>query len=139
MSQWNEAIEAACNALWKERLAQSEANNAGWVDCVPTIGLEIEKALHEAENLVRALKRPEALDGWKLVPVEPTEAMLDAALDFSGERVSAYTAPRESGVALDTDISEEDAAYFNSTAKTIYGKLYSAMLGAAHTPPEEMK
>ncbi len=59
---YNSPIEAACNALWKERLAQSEANNAGWVDCVPTIGLEIEKALHEAENLVRALKRPEAVD-----------------------------------------------------------------------------
>lgn len=50
-----EGVSAACDVLWKERLAQTEANNAAWVECTPTIGLAIEKALYDAENLIRQL------------------------------------------------------------------------------------
>ena len=64
----------------------------------------------------------------------PTEAMLEAALDAMGERIEAYTAPRESGVALACDITEEDAAEFNAETKGNYRRLFWAMIDAA--PPD---
>ena len=47
----------------------------------------------------------------RMVPVEATEEMLEATLDKMGQRVEPYTAPRESGVAIDSDIDEETAEY----------------------------
>lgn len=64
----------------------------------------------------------------------PTEAMLDAAMKEMGEYVEPYTAPRESGVAIECDISAEDAAEFNAETKGNYRRLFWAMIDAA--PPD---
>lgn len=69
--------------------------------------------------------------GWKLVPIEATDAMCEIALDITGERVTAYTAPRESGVAVECDLTEEDAAAINKELKGCHAEVYSAMVSAA--------
>lgn len=74
-----------------------------------------------------------ALDkaGFAVVPKEPTDLMTDAAIDEAGWRTVPYTAPRESGVAIDSDISEEDAVALNIAAKDAMASTYRAMIGAA--------
>ncbi len=62
---------------------------------------------------------------------EPDIAMLEAAIDESGWRVTAYTAPRESGVAVDGDISPEDAEHINQTGRAAMASTYAAMISAA--------
>lgn len=64
----------------------------------------------------------------------PTDAMLDAAIDAMGERVEPFTAPRESGVALECDLSAEDAAEMNAETKGRYRQIFWAMIDAA--PPK---
>lgn len=130
MSDWNAAIEAAALTIEVDCMEQAEANNAGWVDCVPTIGLAIEKALADVASLVRALKRPEALDGWKLVPVQPTPEML--------EPMAREDCKRD---GLDPDEPEPPHGHYPRWYGrcSAYDAMYRAMLAAAPTPPEEMK
>ena len=45
-----------------------------------------------------------------------TDAMVEAGIRAIGEWMEPYTAPRESGVALDGDITAEDAVFFNLEA-----------------------
>lgn len=68
--------------------------------------------------------------GLAVLPMEATEGMVEAALDASGQRIEEYTAPRESGVAIDGDISEADAEHFNSLLKDAHGSAYRAMTAA---------
>lgn len=72
--------------------------------------------------------------GWKLVPIEPTEAMLEAALDVSGMRVAPYEAPRESGVPTECGLSDQDAMEINEAGKASHSDVYGAMLAAAPHP-----
>lgn len=62
-------------------------------------------------------------DGWKLVPVEPTDEMLESALTNSGDRVAPYEAP--------------DAHDFNEQIKAQFADLYRWLLSAAPQPPKE--
>lgn len=76
-------------------------------------------------------------DGWVLVPKVPTAAMLKAALDESGNEVFAYTAPRESGVAVECDLSETAAAEINELLKSSFKDTFEAMIAAAPAPPAQ--
>jgi hypothetical protein len=71
--------------------------------------------------------------GWP--PREPTEAMQDAALDEAGWRVEPYTAPRESGVAIESDISADDAASINAECRESLADIWRAMWDAAPPSP----
>lgn len=76
--------------------------------------------------------------GWKLVPVEPTEEMLSAALDASGARIMPYTAPRESGVATECDMPDEDAERINKETMNEIANQYRAMIGAAPVMTDDL-
>lgn len=91
------------------------------------------KAYIRADGALAALSalQREVPDGWQLVPTNPTPEMLEAALDESGQRIEPYIAPRESGVAVECDITEEDAANINQQFKADHGNTYRAMLAAA--------
>jgi hypothetical protein len=71
--------------------------------------------------------------GWP--PREPTEAMQDAALDEAGWRVEPDTAPRESGVAIESDISADDAASINAECRESLADIWRAMWDAAPPSP----
>lgn len=87
-----------------------------------------ENAAHEA---ARAALSVLADNGWVVVPKEPTEAMLKAAAHELGWVVEPYKAPRESGVAVDGDMSQEDADRINKDfMETLRGQ-YQVMLAAA--------
>lgn len=88
----------------------------------------------EAEGYVIAPALGGVAEGWRLVPIEPTEAMLEAALDVSGQRVAPFTAERESGVATECDLSEQDAADINEQLKAAHCDVYGAMLEASPAP-----
>ena len=75
----------------------------------------------------------DVVDGWKLVPVEPTREMCEAAVRRGGGWADSYIAPRESGVPLDCDISQEDADEINRLSCTEAALDYAAMLSAS--PP----
>lgn len=72
-----------------------------------------------------------------LVRREPTDEMLEAALDKRGERVVPYTAERESGVPVECDIDEATANYCNVAAKEGYATVHAAMLAASLPPTDE--
>lgn len=72
---------------------------------------------------------------WKLVPVEPTEEMIEAALEESGWRVEPYTSPRESGVPIECDMSVDDAAAINQAGRDAHAATFRVMLAASPTPP----
>jgi hypothetical protein len=74
---------------------------------------------------------------WQLVPKEPTQAMLEAAVRRQGGWLTAYVAPRESGVPVDSDMSQEEADYLNRQSCEDAALDYRAMLSASPTPPEE--
>lgn len=59
--------------------------------------------------------------------MEPTQTMKEAALDESGARVSAYEAPRESGVPVECDISEADAEQINADLMESFADTFRAM------------
>lgn len=59
--------------------------------------------------------------------MEPTQTMKEAALDESGARVSAYEAPRESGMPVECDISEADAEQVNADLMESFADTFRAM------------
>lgn len=83
-------------------------------------------------QLQRAAAEPIGLKpGCVVVPATATDEMLEAALDATGERAVAYVAPRECGVPVDCDISEDDARSFNDEGKKGHAATYAAMIAAA--------
>jgi hypothetical protein len=92
-------------------------------------------AVRDASAALTATPSAEAAEGWQMVPKEPIEAMLEMALDVSGQRVVPFTAERESGVEVESSISEEDAASINESLKAAHAEAYRAMLDAAPAPP----
>lgn len=64
---------------------------------------------------------------------EATDAMTEAALDEAGWRAEPYTAPRESGVPIGQDLTEDEAAYINNQGKTAMADSFRAMIDAALT------
>jgi hypothetical protein len=95
------------------------------------------------KDLVHSTVAPAASVGsvidpaWQLVPKEPTQAMLEAAVRRQGGWLTAYVAPRESGVPVDSDMSQEDADDLNRQSCEDAALDYRAMLSASPTPPEE--
>jgi hypothetical protein len=69
------------------------------------------------------------------MPAEADDAMLEAALDESGARCHEHIAPRESGVPIDSDMTEEEANYINGKVKASYADMYAAMYAVAPAPP----
>jgi hypothetical protein len=94
------------------------------------------------KDLVHSTVAPAASVGsvidpaWQLVPKEPTQAMLEAAVRRQGGWLTAYVAPRESGVPVDSDMSQEDADDLNRQSCEDAALDYRAMLSASPTPPE---
>lgn len=74
--------------------------------------------------------------GWRIVPEEPTEAMLEAALDISGQRIAPYKAQTECGIPIEDDMTEEDAAKLNEEFKAAHSDVYGAMLSAVPSLPK---
>ena len=65
---------------------------------------------------------PEIPEGWKLVPVKPTEEMLDAAIDEADWRVKVPGADAEA-----VSVAEQ----MNNMAKAAMASTYRALLEAA--------
>lgn len=82
----------------------------------------------EAIELIKRL-RAGVPEGW------PTEAMIDAAIEQIGWKVEPYTAPRESGVAVECDITAEDAADLNQKFREEMKGILVEALAAAPPPP----
>jgi hypothetical protein len=85
-------------------------------------------------GLADAIRAQLQATGMALVPREPTGEMFSAALDATGERCLPYEAPRESGVALECDLSPDDAAIINQDLMRGYCVIYQAMIDAALQP-----
>ncbi len=85
--------------------------------------------LETAVEIAKSLRALSTLPSTHVVvPVEPTEAMLEAALDATGERILPFEAERESGVPVECDISEEDALAINEGTKAAFAAIYRAMI-----------
>lgn len=63
--------------------------------------------------------------------MEPTEGMLEAALDESGNRVTAYAPATEGGVPIECGMSDADAAEINSLMKAAFAADFRAAIEAA--------
>jgi hypothetical protein len=133
-------VQAAACAIAHVYLNGGDPNQPAvrWngVECEPQDFPAWKDYLDEARAVLAAVaSKIEARvpDGWKLVPIEPTQEMLEAAFDESGWRVEPYTAPRESGVAIDSDMSEADAAEINEAGRQAHADTYRTMLAAAPT------
>lgn len=91
--------------------------------------------MHECEEATRVLSlpapSPSKVAALVLVPVEPTDAMLRAACEAAGWWAKPYTAPRECGVPIECDMSQEDADLINKDGMEAMRKQYKAMLAAA--------
>lgn len=85
-----------------------------------------DMGVQAGSQVIAALDRA----GFAIVPKEPTEAMLEAALDISGQRIAPYEAPRESGVPVECDMSAADAAELNDAFKAAHADNYVAMIAA---------
>lgn len=81
---------------------------------------------------------PGVPDGWKLVPVEPTEAMMRAAMDRLGWTTRPTPPEYENfGSARISDgLSEEDAAQIDGELAMEFREVYRAVLAAAPASPE---
>ena len=64
---------------------------------------------------------------------EADDAMTEAALDEAGWRAEPYVAPREGGVPVGQDLTEDEAAYINNQGKTAMADSFRAMIDAALT------
>jgi len=84
---------------------------------------------------VKAARAGKGVGETLVVPLTPTAEMLRAGMDDLGWWVEPYTAPRESGVPVDNDMSPADAASINATQMAVIEGLYSAMLAAAPALP----
>jgi hypothetical protein len=69
--------------------------------------------------------------GMFVVPAEATEAMLEAAMDITGTRVAPFVAERESGVPVECDISDEDAASINEATHAAHADIWATMIAAS--------
>jgi len=103
----------------------------GWASAADAV-LSALASLGLPADRLKAVARRE----WQMVPKQPTKAMVEAALDEAGWRVSAYTAPRESGVPVDSDLSEKDAEDINNAGRGALSEIYQAMLLAAAASEE---
>lgn len=56
----------------------------------------------------------------------PSDEFINAFLKAEGSFIEAQEAPRESGVALDMDISQEDADAFNAEARNNFRRCWAA-------------
>lgn len=97
---------------------------------------EAHPAWHDYKNHADSAIAALAAAGFALVPRDPTGEMFSAALDATGDRVEPYTAPRECGVPMDSDITADEAAQFNEEIMQGYGKIYRAMLAASQLKGE---
>ena len=61
---------------------------------------------------------------------DPSPEILEAMVRASGGWVEPYKAPRESGVPVECDISDEDAAFINGEAMKTASKEFNAALDA---------
>lgn len=104
-----------------ERVAAKIAERGGssWDDCLKAPGQKMA-------NMYRGMARAaiEAL-------MEPTEEMLEAALDESGNRVTAYEPATEGGVPIECGMSDADAAEINSLMKAAFAADFRAAIKAA--------
>jgi hypothetical protein len=95
--------------------------------------------LKEAQAEIERLSRERDTgvpEGWCVLPLEPTREMCEAAVIRDGGWLEPYTAPRESGVAVDGDLSQEDADDLNRQSCEDARLDYIAMLSAAPQPPQ---
>lgn len=56
----------------------------------------------------------------------PSNDFINAFLKAEGSFIEPYEAPRESGVAVDMDISQEDADAFNAEARNNFRRCWIA-------------
>lgn len=122
----------ACADCGANIVVRSKMDAAGWAD-EPQDDQDA-RAITKWNTRAALQSVPDGGEGYVLVPREPTAAMLEAALDESGWRVEPYTAPRESGVAIDSDMSEADAKEINEAGRAAHRDTYRAMLAAAPPP-----
>ena len=116
------AIETAVLA----KLAQQEpfgyfrAEPFGWTDCAESDEDAVPLYPHPAPQQADRQRVP---DGWKLVPVEPTQEMCKAAVIYAN------------GNAVYKNV----AAAALEIEEGIYGEAYTAMLAAAPEAPAQEK
>jgi hypothetical protein len=67
-------------------------------------------------------------------PAELTDEMIEAYLRSEGEWAEPFTAERESGVAVECDLSQTDADWINSDTAARLRRMYAAL--SAHTRPD---
>ena len=77
---------------------------------------------------------PSAVEAAEVVDDETTPEMIRAGMDSLGWWIEPYNAPRESGVAIDSDMSEADAAFYNVQQMDAIADLYRAMRAASPPP-----
>lgn len=87
MSDWDEAIKEMRKILLG---MNSPGMDAEWRDACRTALSELEK-----------LKRPAPLDGWVLVPREPTEAMIEAG--YMTDMNTAWQSDNGNGRGVQTE------------------------------------
>lgn len=85
----------------------------------------------DALAAVAAVRLP---GGWVALPAQATDAMAEAAVRAAGGWVEPYTAPRESGVLVESDISQADADRFNAETMAEFKTAYVQLLAAAPKP-----
>ncbi len=92
------------------------------------IWMAYDAEINEHSLSAEALRALSPSPNHVLVPREPTEEMLEAALDATGDRILPFAAERECGVPVECDISEEDALIINEGTKAAFAEIYRAMI-----------
>ena len=113
---WNEGVERAAELLEEE----------GSGTPAEKIRVLLDRAFPVPSTQEKPLRKGQAA---------PSDAFIDAFHKAEGSFIEAYEAPRESGVAMDLDISQDDADAFNAEARNSFRRAWASALTSTQEKP----